>query len=301
MQVVTDAWWYAIPPLVLSFPAFFVSPTASVACVLLGVAVLGFFRDPERTPPFAGVVSPADGKVSVIREEGPRLRVGVFMNVTNVHVNRAPLPGMVEEVEHVPGSYRPAFSKESDHNERVRIEVDGPDGAYTVILIAGAFARRISPYVEPGDELQRGDRIGHIAFGSRADVLLPTAFDRGHLQVARGETVSAGESIIARAEPTDDSVDQATEWWVASSPGSDTETSPDAESTEDVESSTGAGTSTGAFREPDESAIHDAPSASDRDAIRDVDRDTPPDAVRESPIPVVRESSEEKLQESDGR
>ena len=227
MNVVSTAWWYAIPPLVLSFPAFFVSPSAAVGCVLLGVAVLAFFRDPERSPPFEGVVSPADGKVSVIREERSRLRVGVFMNVTNVHVNRAPLPGTVDAVEHVPGSFRPAFSKDSDRNERVRIDVDGPDGEYSVVLIAGAFARRITTYVEPGEELARGDRIGHIAFGSRADVLLPRSFKREDVRVTRGEAVRAGETIIAiedRNEDQSGTILQQTDRFAETQPDSGSET-----------------------------------------------------------------------------
>jgi phosphatidylserine decarboxylase len=187
------AWRRALPALLLALPALAESPLLALALVGVGYFVLAFFRDPDRVPPPAGVVSPADGRVSVVRAEGDRLRVGVFMNVTDVHVNRAPLPGTVREVTHRPGAHRPAFSKDSERNERVDVDC----GDFEVSLIAGAFARRIFPYVEPGDDLARGQRIGHIAFGSRADVLLPPAYDRADLCVAEGDTVRAGETILA--------------------------------------------------------------------------------------------------------
>jgi len=194
MNLAPGAWKYALFPLLGAFPALFITPGATVVLLALGGAVLFFYRDPERTAPLSGVASPADGKVSVLREEGDRVRVGVFMNVWDVHVNRAPVGGTVEAVEHVPGAHRPAFAKESDRNERVRIELED----HEVTLVAGAFARRIHPYVEEGDTVERGDRIGHISFGSRADVLLPPEFDREDLAVERGEKVTAGETVLAR-------------------------------------------------------------------------------------------------------
>ncbi|MFC6728287.1 protein sorting system archaetidylserine decarboxylase [Natronoarchaeum mannanilyticum] len=194
MNFAPGAWKYALFPLLGAFPALFITPGATIVLLALGGAVLFFYRDPERTAPISGVAAPADGKVSVIREEDDRVRLGVFMNVWDVHVNRAPLGGTVEAVEHVPGAHRPAFSKSSDRNERVRIEFED----HEVALIAGAFAQRIHPYVEEGDAVERGDRIGHISFGSRADVLLPPEFDREDLAVDRGEKVTAGETVLAR-------------------------------------------------------------------------------------------------------
>jgi len=187
---------FAGAAVVLAAAGYFLTPWLSLAAVVLGLFTLVFFRDPERTPPESDFVAPADGKVSVIRDEGDRLRVGVFMNVWNVHVNRAPAGGTVQRIEHTPGAHRPAFSKDSDRNERVRVEF----GDHAVVLIAGAFARRIFPYVEPGDDVERGDRIGHIAFGSRADVVLPEGIGRDDLDVEEGDRVLAGETVIA-AEP----------------------------------------------------------------------------------------------------
>jgi len=194
-------------------------PPLGLALAAATAAVLYFFRDPERDPPPSGVVAPADGRVSVVREEGERLRVGVFLNVTDVHVVRAPAAARVDRVVRRPGANRPAFSKGSERNERVRIlcsagddpsasadeaDPDASSGvdpdtptAYDLELIAGWFARRIHPYAAPGDALARGGRVGHIDFGSRVDVVLPPAVDRDDLAVAEGTPVRAGETVLA--------------------------------------------------------------------------------------------------------
>nr|WP_246286551.1 protein sorting system archaetidylserine decarboxylase [Natronomonas gomsonensis] len=171
---------------ILAFPV-------GVVCLFAGLGALWFHRDPERSPPPSGVVAPADGRVSVVREEGDRVRVAVFMNVTDVHVNRAPAPGTVESVTHTPGKHLPAFSKESDRNERVDIVC----AEYELSLIAGAVARRIHPYVDGGERLERGEKVGHISFGSRADVLLSSAYDLEDVRVSKGQRVRAGETVIA--------------------------------------------------------------------------------------------------------
>jgi len=118
------------------------------------------------------------------------------MNVTDVHVNRAPDDGTVEAVEHTPGRHLPAFTKDSERNERVRLDL----GDHEVTLIAGAVARRIHPYVEGGETLARGDRIGHVSFGSRADVLLAPGYDESDVRVRESQRVRAGETVIAARE-----------------------------------------------------------------------------------------------------
>ena len=194
MKVAPGGVRYAGLAALLAVPAFFVAAAASAALLGFAAFTLWFFRDPDRRPPARGVVSPADGKVSVVREEDGRLRVGVFMGPQHVHVNRAPLGGTVEDVDHRPGAHRPAFTKDSARNERVRIDF----GDHAVVLIAGAFARRITPYVGMGDPVDRGERIGHIAFGSRADVVLPRGYGRSTLEVDIGDRVRAGETVLAR-------------------------------------------------------------------------------------------------------
>lgn len=193
IAVAPGAWRYATAAFALAVVlAPFVFPIALLSAAL-GVGILWFHRDPDRsTEPTGPPVSPADGRVSVVRSEGERIRIGVFMNVDDVHVNRAPDGGIIDAVDRRPGGYRPAFSKESERNERVRIDC----GSYEVILIAGWFARRIHPYVEPGDRLVRGERIGHVSFGSRADVLLPTEYGMADVSVAVGDRVRAGETPI---------------------------------------------------------------------------------------------------------
>lgn len=193
MKFASGAWRFASPLFALAIPLLVVAPWASVLAIALGIATLLFFRDPDRLPPESGVLAPADGKVSVVRREGERLRVGVFMNVTDVHVNRAPLSGTVTLIDHRPGANKPAFSKDSDRNEQVRIDCDG----FEVVQIAGWFARRIHPYVEEGQEVARGERIGHIAFGSRADVIFPEGVDETDLDVSIGDRVRAGETVLA--------------------------------------------------------------------------------------------------------
>ena len=196
--VVDEAWRLALVPALLGAAALPLLPPVGVGLLALALGVLWFHRDPDREPPDADgiVLSPADGTVSVVREEGSRLRVGVFMNVTDVHVNRAPTAGEVREVRHRPGANRPAFSKESDRNEQVAIDF----GEYELLVIAGWFARRIHPSVEAGDTVDRGERVGHVSFGSRADVVLPADVDEDDLLVREGDAVRAGETIIAERE-----------------------------------------------------------------------------------------------------
>jgi phosphatidylserine decarboxylase len=157
------------------------------------------------------VLAPCDGRVSVVREEDDRVRVGTFMSPANVHVTRAPVAGVVDAVEHVPGGHWPAFSKESERNERLHVRFlaggdagigDGAEAGSDVetTMIAGALARRITSYVDGGATLAAGQRLGHIAFGSRTDVLLPPAFDADDLRVSTGDRVRAGETVLARLE-----------------------------------------------------------------------------------------------------
>ena len=194
--VVTRALVIAVPMVVLAIPIVVFSPILALGLLLSGICLLLFYRDPNRNPPKQGIVSPADGRVSVIRREGDRWRIGVFMHVFNVHVNRAPVAGKIGAITHRPGAHRPAFSKDSDHNERVDMHLSAAGGSFEVSLIAGTVARRISPYVSDGDTVDQGERIGHIAFGSRADVLLPPTVSRDALDVSVGDTVTAGETIL---------------------------------------------------------------------------------------------------------
>ncbi|MFP4530748.1 MAG: protein sorting system archaetidylserine decarboxylase [Halodesulfurarchaeum sp.] len=205
MRLAPGTWRLAGPIVGVGAVGLLLSLPLGLGIIVLAGFVVWFHRDPERTSPPEGVLAPADGRVSVIRTEtaaegdemaeagADRLRVGVFMNVTDVHVNRAPVAGKIEAVDHVPGGHWPAFTKDAERNERLHLQI----GDTRVTLIAGTVARRIHPYVATGDTVERGDRIGHVSFGSRADVRLPPRFDAADLAVEPGDTVRAGESVIA--------------------------------------------------------------------------------------------------------
>ena len=182
----------AVPLALAAVPATLLAPPVGALLAALAATVAFFYRDPGRSPEGPGVLAPADGRVSVIREEDDRLRVGTFMSPLDVHVVRAPARGVVEAASRSPGGNWPAFSKESERNERVTLSY----GPVEQTLVAGALARRITPYVGPGVEVARGERVGHIAFGSRTDLLFPPSVDRADLEVEVGDRVRAGETVL---------------------------------------------------------------------------------------------------------
>ena len=174
---------------------------------LLTIFVLWFFRDPEREVPSseAGIISPADGVICKIEKAMPPkevksseelLKISVFMNVFNVHVNRAPVAGNIKEIIYVPGKFLNAsLDKASEHNERnILVLENNKNEEIIVVQIAGLIARRILSFVNLLDSLKIGERFGLIRFGSRVDVYLPSNYVS---KVALGQKVIAGESIIA--------------------------------------------------------------------------------------------------------
>ena len=151
-----------------------------------------FFRDPQRSPPGDedDAVSPADGKVISLQNR----TICIFMNIHNVHVNRAPLSGLVTHIDYKPGGYIPAFNKDSDVNERNHVVMKTASGTLELTQIAGVVTRRIVSYISEGTELKRGERIGMIRFGSRVDVTMPEGYV---FTVRHNDAVKAGETIIA--------------------------------------------------------------------------------------------------------
>jgi phosphatidylserine decarboxylase len=168
---------------------------------ILAAFCLYFFRDPDREVPSGPVaVSPADGKVVVVKAENGGQRISIFLNVFDVHVNRTPIPGRVAEVRYQEGQFLVASKEEASHsNEQNTITVLGKvGGAETRIVfkqIAGLIARRIVCYKKPGDVLAAGERVGLIKFGSRVDIQLGPEWE---VAVRVGQRVSAGSSVIAR-------------------------------------------------------------------------------------------------------
>lgn len=167
---------------------------------LMTILFLIFFRDPERDIG-KELVAPADGKIreiSKIKDEdiGDCTKISTFMNLHNVHVNRMPFDGIIKDVVHIDGAHLPAFKKESERNERVIITANTDFGMIKIIQIAGILARRIAPYVEGGDELKKGDKIGLIRLGSRVDIYLPTKKIK-NITVKINDIVKAGADTIA--------------------------------------------------------------------------------------------------------
>lgn len=173
---------------------------------LLALAFFGyFFRDPERPIPAepGAVVSPADGKVVFVDEvredrylNGPARRVAIFMNVFDVHVNRAPVAGTVTEAEHRDGCFKAAWREDAcTLNEQQALVLEAKGARLLVVQIAGLLARRIISYVQPGQYLDKGERLGMICFGSRVDLYLPL---EAEILVKVGDRVQAGSSIVAR-------------------------------------------------------------------------------------------------------
>lgn len=155
-----------------------------------------FFRDPERTPA-SGIVSPADGRVRDVARDGDRWRISVFMNVTDVHVNRAPLDGRIAAIEDGGEGRRPAYRTDAAHNVRRHYRMETEVGPVEVVQMTGILARRLVSFVRTGDRLAKGERFGMIVLGSRVDLLLPAARTRPTVMV--GDRVRAGASRVAEA------------------------------------------------------------------------------------------------------
>jgi phosphatidylserine decarboxylase len=184
-----------------------IASVVAVLWLLFSGFTLYFFRDPEaKTPAVPGVaVAPGHGKVDAVEMlkespcfPGPCHRVSIFLSVIDIHVQNAPVSGRICGVLHAPGRFLSALKAESAlHNENVLIEFASTEKTGEKIgvrLIAGLLARRIVPFVNPGDEVRRGERISLIQFGSRCDLYLPPDYQ---IKVKPGDKVVGGETIMA--------------------------------------------------------------------------------------------------------
>jgi phosphatidylserine decarboxylase len=163
-------------------------------------ASAGFFRDPERPIPTVanGVLAPADGRVLSVEDAvdpfvGPAVRVAIFLSPLDVHVNRAPIAGVVTDTVYTPGRFAAAYDAAAEANERCAVRIQGEHARVTVVQIAGVVARRIVCRVGSGDKLAAGDRFGLIRFGSRTDCYMPRTTE---ITVRVGETVRGGQTVI---------------------------------------------------------------------------------------------------------
>jgi len=181
---------------------------ALVPAVGLGL-LLYFFRDPQRQIPTdeAAIVSPADGTIAEVTEvehydflDGPAVRIGIFLSIFNVHVNRAPRRSRVVEMHYKPGEFLNALNPESAlRNEFMWIgleELGAPQRRLAVRAISGLLARRIVCVLRPGMEVQRGEKFGMIKLGSRTELILPR--DAVDVCVSVGDKVHAGSTVMAR-------------------------------------------------------------------------------------------------------
>jgi len=164
----------------------------SLFLLFTSLFLLFFYRDPYREIQ-KGIVSPADGLVQKAIKKNGMVKISIFMNLQNVHVNRSPIDGKVISQKHKPGGYTPAFSKDSNKNERLITKLDTKLGTVKIIQIAGFLVRRIVSYVEQGSKLIKGERIGLIHFGSRVDL----SFEESgiELKVKEGDRILAGQTV----------------------------------------------------------------------------------------------------------
>ncbi|MBI5048701.1 MAG: phosphatidylserine decarboxylase family protein [Deltaproteobacteria bacterium] len=199
------------------YPFILASIFAIIICWMVGlrglsyvfsgvtIFIISFFRDPERDTPSEedSIVSPADGKIIIIDRifedrflKKDAVKISIFMNVFNVHVNRVPVSGKVLDIFYNPGKF---FSADKDkaslENEQNAVLIEAGNGKrFVVNQIAGLIARRIVCYAKKGDMLEKGKRFGMIRFGSRLDVYLPADC---RTDVSLGDTVKAGSTILA--------------------------------------------------------------------------------------------------------
>jgi len=203
--IVLDGVPYILPPAVITVIVGLMGKLSLFSPFLaLTLFILAFFRNPPREiPDNEGVIlSPADGRVVGVEEvatthfvEGKATKISIFMSIFNVHVNRMPIGGTVEEVSYRKGRFLPANREEASRkNEQNILVLEGAKGLKLVFVqVAGIVARRIVCYVRRGDHVQKGEVFGAILFGSRLDVYLPPGVE---VVVRRGKRVRAGQSAL---------------------------------------------------------------------------------------------------------
>src|SRR5580765_9103445 len=201
--MVKEGYYFGLPLLVLGGVAYLAEwAAAAVVLICLAIFVFSFFRDPERViPKEAGaVVSPADGRVLVVKDEEdagrPGKRISIFLAIWNVHVNRAPADGVITSLEYKPGKFLAAMREQASlENEQNVFTLSTDAGEMVFKQIAGLIARRVVSWKKAGERVARGERIGLVRFGSRADVWVPKDAE---ILVKLGQNVKGGSSVLAR-------------------------------------------------------------------------------------------------------
>ena len=204
--MVKEGYWFGLPPLsiggVLVALRTPLGVTIGAVLVFLALFVFYFFRNPDRKIPMEPgvVVSPADGRVVVVKDEEnagrPGKRISIFLAVWNVHVNRSPAAGTISKLEYRPGKFLAAWAeKASLENEQNVFTLSSEYGEIVFKQIAGWVARRVVSWKKSGDTVGRGELVGLVRFGSRVDLWLPAGAE---VAVKVGENVKGGSSVIAR-------------------------------------------------------------------------------------------------------
>lgn len=205
--MVRDGIYYALGMVVVAaFLWWLAAPAFAGVALIFGAFFLWFFRDPERVIPSDPclIVSPADGKVTEINSTQlngkPCTRISIFLSVFDVHVNRSPIAGTIQEVVYKSGQFGNAMgAKSAEANEQNIVTVEGEGMILVFKQIAGLLARRIVFTKKTGDHLARGERVGMIKFGSRTDVIFPGLAE---LKIKIGDRVKGGASILAQVTPS---------------------------------------------------------------------------------------------------
>ena len=203
LPIAREGWPFILPLLGLAAVGLAIVPPGGWVLLAVAAFVAYFFRDPERSIPTTPglLLAPADGKVVAVSPQATspappsETVVSVFLSVLDVHVNRAPMAGVVEDVHYQPGKFLPAFRADASViNEQNSVTFQ--DGSTRVVVkqIAGILARRIVCRVKAGDQVSAGERFGLIRFGSRVDILIPPEFT---VHVRLGQRIRGGESVIA--------------------------------------------------------------------------------------------------------
>ena len=204
--MVSEGYYFGLPPFVAGLLALGMGGRNGIivgsVLVVLALFVFAFFRNPERTIPVGDglIVSPADGRVVIVKQEQlagrSGKRVSIFLAVWNVHVNRSPAAGTIVNLEYKPGKFVAAWAESASlENEQNVFTLGTEHGDLQFKQIAGYVARRVVSWKKAGEQLERGERIGLMRFGSRMDVWLP---DNADVIVKVGDTVKGGSSILAR-------------------------------------------------------------------------------------------------------
>jgi phosphatidylserine decarboxylase len=201
--MVKDGYKFAAPPILLGIAAVALHWNwVGGVLIFLGLFIMFFFRDPERTPPPDPdtIVSPADGRIMEVVEESfngkPGRRISVFLSIFDVHVNRSPVAGRITAIEYRTGKFYAAMrDRASAENEQNSFHVQSARGEVIFKQIAGWVARRIVCWKSVGDSVVRGERVGMIRFGSRTDIWLPEGVE---ILIRPGQHVAGGASVLAR-------------------------------------------------------------------------------------------------------